>query len=97
MTRLFKLTYFEESECEVTGKSYSSQEEHTFEIDKLTPGEVLFSVITHVVTFKQKTPTGVIVELDTIYTVDEGKMIRTCTYSLDGNHKWWYEFEVVTQ
>lgn len=97
MAKKLKLTYFEGSECEVTGKYNSSQEEYTFEIDKLVPGDVLYSYFSRAVKFKQKIPTGVIVEIDTIYTINEGKVVYAGPYSLDGNHTWRYKFQIVTE
>lgn len=96
MAKVLKLTYFQSSECEVTGKRNLLKKEEIFEIDKLNPGDLLYSgdYLENVI-FTQKTPTGVIVKLDTIYTVDEGTVTCTSSFSRDGNHCWWYEFEIV--
>lgn len=97
MAKKLKLTYFDCSECEVTSKVYSSDKVRIFEIDKLVPGQELYSVMSNVVKFKQKTPTGVIVEIDTIYTVNEGTVLRTSAYSLTGSDSWWYTFEIIDE
>lgn len=97
MAKKLKLTYFDRSECEVTNKVYSSDKVRIFEIDKLVPGQELYSVMSNVVKFKQKTPTGVIVKIDTIYTVNEGTVLRTSAYSLSGSYSWWYTFEIIDE
>lgn len=104
MGRKLKATHYWGSQCEVTGKVDTSQEESVVSLDDVREGLRLFpeSDIEWMhgnVSVQGVTPDGAVVIASSCekYTVTEGSEYRTSTYTLDGRHKWCYTFEIMEE
>ncbi|WP_300728062.1 hypothetical protein [uncultured Bacteroides sp.] len=85
------------SNSELYGYS-SSKEESVIDLDNFKLGNTIFdNDLCEYVSIESITPDEVVIKSVSgkIYNVVEGKVYETPCSTRDGNHSWWYTFEIV--
>lgn len=100
MPKTLIATHYWSNECEVTGTCHTYNEECSIRLDKTQPGALLFAdsnmeQLHGAVRLLEVTPDTV--RLGTAaetFTVKTNEIYQTTNYTIDGNHHWWYTFQI---
>lgn len=93
-------THYWSNECEVTGKSSCYEEESIFQLEHANVGTSVFpnsntEWLHGNVKLQEIYPEEIILGTGTeTFIIHRNEVYKTAIYTKDGNHQWWYTFQI---
>ena len=100
MTRVLKAVFWRSSENEATGERSLYKDEVSLELDEGAAGKRVFQDnavegLSGMAVIESVGGDGAVVSSGCErFCLSVGKTYRTSVYTEDGNHSWWYEFDI---